>query len=203
MSDTPRKLPSKKDVALSLLEVSSVYVHLDPRRPGVSVPKNFLKQPQLILQMGLNMVIPIPDLVVDDEGISCTLSFSRVPFWCRMPWPAIYALVAEDGRGGMIWPDDVPPELSVPGERADDPRARARKPRPKPALHAVSTEEAAPSAPADNVRSLRPAPQPQPAAQPEPARAPEPQAAESASPRPAAPGKKAKRELPPYLRVVK
>ena len=203
MSDTPRKLPSKKDVALSLLEVSSVYVHLDPRRPGVSVPKNFLKQPQLILQMGLNMVIPIPDLVVDDEGISCTLSFSRVPFWCRMPWTAIYALVAEDGRGGMIWPDDVPPELAVPAERAEDPRARTRKPRPKPALQAVPSEDAALNKPVDNVRSLRPASQPVAAARPGPAAAPEPQAARSASPRPATPGKKAKRELPPYLRVVK
>lgn len=132
-------LPPKKDVALALLEGPSVYVHLDPRRDGVVVPKRFTTQPQLVLQIGLNMAVPIRDLDVTNDGITCTLSFDRRPFWCSMPWSAVFALVGEDGRG-MVWPEDVPPELAattqrpslraVPSTRASgEPRKRRRRKR--------------------------------------------------------------------------
>jgi stringent starvation protein B len=104
-------LPPKKEVALALLERSSVHVHLDPRAAGVVVPAWFKKQPQLVLQVGLNMPVPIPDLRLDDEGLSCTLSFNRTPFFCVVPWSCVYALVGDDGRG-MVWPDNVPPEVA-------------------------------------------------------------------------------------------
>ena len=110
MSDAPRQPPPKKEVALALLEESSMFIHLDPRRADVLVPKGFMGQPQLVLQVGLNMAIPIPDLKVDEAGISCTLSFNRSPFWCRIPWSAVYALIDENGRGG-VWAEDVPPEI--------------------------------------------------------------------------------------------
>jgi stringent starvation protein B len=105
-------LPPKKEVALALLERSNVDVYLDPRAKGVVVPPQFRKEPRLILKIGLNMPVPIPDLRVDDESMSCTLSFSRSPFYCVVPWSAVFAMVGEDGRG-MVWPDDVPQELAV------------------------------------------------------------------------------------------
>src|SRR5262249_31170531 len=141
-------LPPKKAVALDLLERTSVFVHLDPRRPGVIVPLVFAKQPQLVLQIGLNMAIAIPDLEVGDSGISCTLSFNRRPHFCRLPWSAIYALIGQEG-GGMVWPEDVPPEVVAQQRSA----AKKEAPR-KPALRAIEgdsadrqgTEEAAPHA---------------------------------------------------------
>jgi stringent starvation protein B len=138
-------LPPKKAVALDLLERTSVFVHLDPRRAGVVVPPVFLKQPQLVLQIGLNMQIPIVDLEVEDAGISCTLSFSRRPHFCRLPWSAIYALIGQEG-GGMVWPEDVPPEV-VAQQRSGATKKEA--PARKPALRAVdggSSEAAADSA---------------------------------------------------------
>lgn len=212
MADGPRNLPSKKDVVLALLQGPSVFVHLDPRKKGVVVPSNFRKQPQLVLQIGLNMAVQIPDLRVDDDGITCTLSFSRSPFWCALPWSAIYALVSEDGPG-MVWPDDVPPEVAAQMQAAV---AKQQPKRPRPKLAAVGprpasepppdeapspAEEGAP-APAslgDNVVPLRPLPKKEPEPPP-----PEPEPEET--PRPpgprAVPGKK-RRELPPYLRVIK
>src|SRR4051812_22478028 len=134
MSDAPRQPPPKKEVALALLEGPSLFVHLDPRRPGVLVPKWFTGQPQLVLQVGLNMAIPIPDLKVEEIGITCTLSFNRAPFWCRLPWQAIYALVGEDGRG-MVWPDDVPHEVAVQMQKQQQAAApkqgQQKKPRAK------------------------------------------------------------------------
>lgn len=134
-------LPPKKAVALDLLERTSVFVHLDPRRAGVVVPPVFLKQPQLVLQIGLNMQIPIVDLEVEDAGISCTLSFSRRPHFCRLPWSAIYALIGQEG-GGMVWPEDVPPEV-VAQQRSgagssSGTSAKKEAPARKPALRALN-----------------------------------------------------------------
>ncbi|HTQ43361.1 MAG TPA: ClpXP protease specificity-enhancing factor SspB [Polyangiaceae bacterium] len=111
---TTQPLPPKKEVALALLERSNdkgIYVHLDPRHAAVVVPPWFKKQPQLVLQIGLNMAIPIPDLRLDDEGMSCTLSFNRSPFFCVVPWTSVFAIVGDDARG-MVWPDDVPAEIA-------------------------------------------------------------------------------------------
>ncbi len=108
----PSLLPPKKDVALALLERASVFVHLDPRDEEVLVPAWFKRQSQLVLQVGLNMAVRIPDLEVGDDAISCTLSFTRSPHYCYVPWKAVYALVGEDGRG-MVWPEDIPPEVAA------------------------------------------------------------------------------------------
>jgi stringent starvation protein B len=255
MSQGPRRLPPKKEVALALLEGSSLFIHLDPRRPGVVVPKWFMSEPQLVLQIGLNMAVQIPDLVVDDEGIRCTLSFNRSPFWCQLPWSSVFGLRDEEGRQ-MTWPDDIPAELLRPAAPpkprlavvpppapapATKPRAatkRAAKPKTAPSDEALSPaikpkrkRAAKPAAPpaARAPAKLRLAPEPEaarpilrevkageddrakPAARsrrstPVPVAAPmasdtseAPEAAPSAKPS----GKKPRRELPPYLRIVK
>ncbi|MBM4376576.1 MAG: hypothetical protein FJ095_15950 [Deltaproteobacteria bacterium] len=241
-------LPPKKDVMLALLEGPSVYVHLDPRREGVVVPKWFMNQPQLVLQVGLNMAVRIPDLDVNEDGVSCTLSFNRSPFWCHLPWSAVYGLVGEDSRG-MVWPDDVPTELSGPPRQrprleavADTPVAETpaavapaadapvaeKKPRGRGGRKKA---EKAPQVDAMTSASAPPrpalAPAPAPAAAPR-ARSAAPQGAPSkpsgskpsgskpsgskpsgskpsgSKPSGSKPsGSKPKRELPPYLRIVK
>lgn len=105
-------LPAKKDVARALLLRGSVFVHLDPRRSGVLVPARLRHQAQVVLQVGLDMPVPIPDLRVDDEGIFGTLSFKGVPFSCFVPWAAIFALVGEDSKG-MVWSREMPDEVAT------------------------------------------------------------------------------------------
>ena len=222
------RLPPKKDVALALLEQATVLVHLDPRGEAVSVPAWFKRQPQLVLQIGLNMPKPIPDLSVDDAGISCTLSFSNTPHYCHLPWASVYALIGASGRG-MVWPDDVPKEVAgqyVVTTPKEEPKPRAalravepapspdeqaakvdakKKKRARKAKEAKETEKA--------TRATRPRKKPAVV----PALAPEKPSPRAAAPAPAvaaAParrasggtssaGTKKKRELPPYLRVVK
>jgi hypothetical protein len=233
MSSGAHRPPPKKEVFLALLEGPSVFVHLDPRKTEVAVPAWFKKEPRLVLQLGMNMAVPIPDLKIDEEGISCTLSFSRNPFACKLPWSAIFAMVGEDQRG-MVWPSDIPPELAAqmtPAQAAPKPappppapepalEAKAEKPKkkraPKKKAHAngeatdgASKEAAAPKpkrTPAP--RTSGPRPEPRPAAAPAPAPAlareempppPQPAAASSSI----GSGKKPRRELPSYLRVIK
>jgi stringent starvation protein B len=217
---TPQPPLPKKEVALALLERSNdsgIYVHLDPRRAGVTVPQWFKKQPRLVLQIGLNMAIPIPDLRLDDEGMTCTLSFSGSPFYCVVPWASVFAIVGDDARG-MVWPDDVPVEISRQApvhpveasarkegarlEPAPDPKAeppsKGKRPRKRPALAAVSDDPAPPAPPS---RPAKPARVPQ-AVQPPPSAPPSEPSAPASKPSIGTPPRK-KRELPPYLRVVK
>lgn len=201
-------------MANALLERSSVFIHMDPRSEGVSVPQQFKKAPQLVLQIGLDMPIPIPDLEVDDDGIRCTLSFSRTPFYCIVPWTAVYALVGDDGRG-MVWPDDVPPEVAKqaqakggtaskpsrgPKREATDKEPRSKRPRKVPEADAperdVRTKLVAMPGEAPAATPANPL-----AAGAEPA-PPAPALSQPGEP-PAAAPRKPKRELPPYLRVVK
>ena len=213
-------LPPKKEVALALLERSNVDVYLDPRAKGVVVPPQFRKEPRLILKIGLNMPVPIPDLRLDDESMSCTLSFNRAPFYCVVPWTSVFAMVGEDGRG-MVWPDDVPPEIASQAPVEQQPPARPRPAAAKRALEPVRSEappDEKPKAkkgsrskkprivavePATPERpvlvALPPPPEPRgPRAVPSEKKRPHPQ-----RPATGGGGGKGKRELPPYLRVVK
>ncbi len=113
---SPPQLPSKPDVCLALLQSSnSIYVHLDPRKEAAHVPPWFKDQTQLVLQVGLNMAVSIPDLDVGRDALSCTLSFNRRAEFCHIAWDCIYGIVGEDGRG-MIWPESVPPEVAASAE---------------------------------------------------------------------------------------
>jgi stringent starvation protein B len=114
-------LPAKKDVARALLLRGSVFIHLDPRKASVLVPARLRLQPQVVLQVGLDMPVPIPDLRVDDEGVYGTLSFKGVPFTCYVPWSAVFALVGEDAKG-MVWPSEMPQEIAAEVERENKKR---------------------------------------------------------------------------------
>ncbi len=102
----------KKHIFDTLLAEGQVYVHLDPRREGVVVPPDLKDGPMLTLVFGRDLPIPIPDLEVDQEAVTGTLSFNRTPFWCKIPWRAIYALSTEDGRA-LVWPDDLPQDIQI------------------------------------------------------------------------------------------
>ncbi len=226
----PPGLPPKKEVALALLRQSSVYIHLDPRPDAVRVPVMFKKQPQLILQVGLNMPVPIRDLDVGDEAISCTLSFNRTPHFCWIPWGAVFALIGENGPG-MVWPDDVPKEVAAQQQKRESaPKLRAvPEPQAAPAAAKPQPVEETAQAPAPKKKRARktdkraaaaPAAAATPAAETAPARAsrarknadaPSPkrkvassdaEAPSTPTPNPTPEGKP-RRELPPYLRVIK
>jgi hypothetical protein len=157
----------------------------------VLVPDWLTKQPQLVLQIGLDMPVAIPDLRVDDDGVFGTLSFNRAPFTCSVGWAAVFALVGDDGKG-MVWPDDIPPEIA---EEVDRGTTRARPPHAglRALDNAPSMAAERKSAPARSALQLASA-----------ANVREPDGSDDL----VASGRTrldtdGKRKLPPYLRVIK
>jgi hypothetical protein len=192
-SNDASMLPPKREVALALVQTAaSVFIHLDPRPADVNVPSWFKSQPELVLQVGLNLVPAIVDLDIGQDALSATLSFNRRPEHCRIPWSAIWGLVGDDGRG-MIWPESVPPEVAAraPGRptssstKTGGPERSARK--------SGGGHLRAAGQPKESLDKGQQVPTSLPA---KPGQAPSAAPAGSTSP----PGK---RELPPYLRIVK
>ena len=133
VSDIAR-LPPKREVVNRLLGDGPILIHLDARRPGVSVPAALASDPRLVLRFGYGLTPAIADLDIGDEGLAGTLSFGGVPHRCVLPWPAVYAVVSETDQRGMVWPDDVPPEAmsapdEVPAPAASEPAATASSPK--------------------------------------------------------------------------
>ena len=122
--------------------------------PGVDLPDG-LRTPAVPLQIGYNMPLPIPDLRIDDWGVTCTLSFRRTPHTCRIPWNAIFAFT--DGEATLQ-------ELNAQGDmfpRGESPAAQL--------ADAVSTFQLGATAPLAPVAAPKPArkataPAPAPAA---------------------------------------
>lgn len=211
---------AKRDFALALLQESSVFVHLDPRREGVKVPGWLKRQPQLVLQVGLNMAVRIPDLDIGEQAIGCTLSFNRSPFFCWVPWAAVFGLVGEDGRG-RIWPEDVPLEIAAQMQQQASKEAakeagKTRRQQGRSRLQAVqapdtgaaksepaagSTEQLETTGESRTAEHSDTSPAPSPSDKPKPTAVPQVDSG-ARHPSPAG-GSGRKRELPAYLRVVK
>jgi len=115
MSSSER--PTKQQAFLALLREGWTSLHLDARRPGVIVPQPLRGEPHLVLQYGHDLPIPIPDLEVDDYGVHATLSFSRAAHRTVVPWSAVYVVACDDGRG-VLYSEDVPPDVTVIAARA-------------------------------------------------------------------------------------
>lgn len=88
---------------------------------GVTVPPDLCKAPVTTLDVGAGLARPIADLVANEIGVYGTFSFGGAPFYCVVPWPAVFQLVgradAHDVKSicaVMFWVDDTPVERSPP-----------------------------------------------------------------------------------------
>jgi stringent starvation protein B len=122
--DEAAPVADKRKTVESLLEQGPVLIHIDPRRDGVAVPTRFAQDPGLRLRFGYGLSPAITDLVVDEHGVSGTLSFGGVAFHCVLPWSAIYAVQIDGDSKGSVWPDDVPDVvLAQAAEHIETPEA--------------------------------------------------------------------------------
>ena len=86
-----------------------ISVLLDPSVEGVILPLNLMADKEVALRYGLNLLNPIPDLKVGEDGISATLSFGGSPFKTFVPWKSVRGM----GPGGLppVGPGSGSPQL--------------------------------------------------------------------------------------------
>jgi stringent starvation protein B len=109
--DDDASAPDKRRTLEQLLARGPVLVHADARRPEVGVPPRFRADASLVLRFGYQLSPAIRDLVIDDTGISGTLTFGGQPFHVELPWTAVYAAMVEGEQRGTVWPEDVPEDV--------------------------------------------------------------------------------------------
>lgn len=102
----------RKNIVLSgLANGPGVHLFVDSRADNVVLPEKWMGQPKVIIEVGLHMPNPIPDLVVDEVGVRATLHFAELgEFACFLPWASIYGV-----HGVFALPlGDAPPEADGP-----------------------------------------------------------------------------------------
>ena len=121
----------RRDVVEKLLEQADfVLVVVSPVCPGVELPAALMQTGQSVaLHIGRRLAIPIPDLRLDDHGISGTLSFQGTPFACRLPWASIIQVSLEEEH--LIWITSTPPPTP------DEEHAGRPRPETRPKLRLV------------------------------------------------------------------
>ena len=106
------------EVARKVLETGALFIELDARKPGVIVPPGY-QIGRLVLSVGYDMPQPIPDLVVNAEGVTGQLLFKGHRFAVRLPWEAVYGFQSPNGDLHR-WAEDVPADVICP-EEEDEP----------------------------------------------------------------------------------
>lgn len=114
----------KKKLFATLLQEGVTALHLDPRRPGVIVPGRFSDQGWLVLNYSYRY--NVADFRFNDQVIEASLSFGGQSFYCRVPWPAVFAITDSSRQRGRIWHDEVPADVdsAIGGGEAKPPVAR-------------------------------------------------------------------------------
>lgn len=101
--------PQKHAVFSRFIEKGKVMVTVDARRPGVSVPRQFAEEQQLNLDFSERF--GLADFRYDERGVRASLSFNRQPFFCDVPWSAVYALFSHVDNERLTWARSLPVEI--------------------------------------------------------------------------------------------
>jgi stringent starvation protein B len=133
-SDLGPERPEKLRMFARLIEQGMTMVSLDARREGVRVPHHLAGE--LLLNLNFSLRFGIDDFAFDDDGVRASLTFNKVPFFCEIPWSAVFQMTSTVNADRMMWPDSLPAELAdlvPPQVRPSSPRPAAPTPAVTPA----------------------------------------------------------------------
>ena len=110
------------------------YLVVDATLPGVEVPRQFVQNGQIVLNVAPNAV---RDLMIENDAIGFNARFGGHPMQVMIPIPALIAIYAKENGAGMVFGHE--PELDAPeaasSESADTGKAKdADQWHNKPAL---------------------------------------------------------------------
>ncbi|MBL7662674.1 hypothetical protein JNK13_07975 [bacterium] len=92
-----------------LMKGEFVLMHVDSRKPGVTVPENLLNNPALVLKLSYQFQGKIER---NDSGIEAYLLFNNKYELCILPWTSVWGISPSHGQQ-ILWPEDIPKEVLV------------------------------------------------------------------------------------------
>jgi hypothetical protein len=100
------KCLERRDAFIRLLDQGIVRTMIDGSKESAVLPSE-LKHPVAALNWSRNF--DIPDLKIDDYGISGTLSFKQEPFHVILPWMTIFSMwnLKKPDESRVEWKDEV------------------------------------------------------------------------------------------------
>ncbi|MGM0831626.1 MAG: ClpXP protease specificity-enhancing factor [Pseudomonadota bacterium] len=84
------------------------YVVVDATQPGVEVPRQFVQNGQIVLNVAPTAV---RDLFMENQAIGFSARFSGQPMQVMIPTPALIAIYARENGAGMVFGHE--PELDA------------------------------------------------------------------------------------------
>jgi stringent starvation protein B len=100
---------SKRDALLAFLDKGMTMVHLDARRDNVVVPKHFIGQQDL--RLNLSYRFAGSHMEIGDELVEATLTFGGAPFRVTIPFASVYALTSHVTGAGLVFPESLPDDI--------------------------------------------------------------------------------------------
>jgi hypothetical protein len=101
-AEPAKREPSQKEVILlDTLTRGQIQITIDAGHEGVKVPKEC--GGDALLKLNLNYGFRNMNLVIEEKGAWCTLSFHGVDQPCYIPWDALYRIV-EQGAAYLFLP---------------------------------------------------------------------------------------------------
>ena len=86
-----------------------VLLHLDARKPGVTVPSHLAQNYSLTLKLSYLFQGKTEH---NDDEVSSYLKFGNDYFHCIIPWKAVWG-ITPNKKQNRIWPEDLPKELII------------------------------------------------------------------------------------------
>lgn len=105
------------------------YIVVDAEQPGVSVPRQFVQNGQIVLNVGPSAV---RDLHIGNDAISFSARFGGQPMQVVVPMPALVAIYARENGVGMVFGHEPTMPSAQPQEAT---------PEARPELSSVDSEE--------------------------------------------------------------
>jgi stringent starvation protein B len=96
-----------------LIQKGMVMATLDARKDGVQVPSRFATDPQLNLNFSHRF--GVSDFAYDARGVRSTLTFGGQPYFCDIPWTAVWGLRShvDNPDHVVLWHASLPAELKA------------------------------------------------------------------------------------------
>lgn len=103
----PTKVLTQFEAFSQMIAEGKTLVIFDGTFDGVLVPDHLKILPRVDLNWSLRF--GLQDFEFDERGVRGTLSFNREPFYCDIPWAAVYAMENLNSKlQRRTWPERIP-----------------------------------------------------------------------------------------------